>query len=313
MEADGSQPQEVIRRYVERNGGRVEAEVVHLKQSFGVEELTEDSAAVIAAALADVGVRSDRPLDEVGADGRVVLETRLRAGSAGAGQRHQAGLRQAFAAWWRGEQTREAPLPAAAAIGDVDEKRAWPEPPAPEPPAPEPPAPESPLGGELTFGGSGPRDYSEVADRVSALVMEEIQAVLEEAEAHAREVRETAERDAERILGDAVAAATSILGRIDALAPPLEDLVTTFRKELVAVRSGLRDRGIGVDLPPGNVAEEPAAAEQPAPEQPAPEQPAPEQPAALGEPSPSPPEEPPPRGLFGGVRRESAEGRPGAR
>jgi hypothetical protein len=307
MEADGSQPQEVIRRYVERNGGRVDAEVVHLKQSFGVEELTEDSVAMIAGALADAGVRSDPPLDEVGADGRLALEIRAGSAGAGAGQRRPAGFRQALGAWWRGEEMREAPLPAAAAaIGDLDEERPWAEPPESEPPAPEPPAPEPPLGGELTFGGSSPLhpgEYSEVADRVSALVMEEVQAILEEAEAHAREVRETAERDAERILGDAVAAATSILGRIDALAPPLEDLVTTFRKELGAVRSGLRDRGIGVDLPPGEVAEEPAA----------PEQPAPEQPAALEEPPPSPPEEPPPHGLFGGFRRESAEGRPGAR
>src|SRR5919198_1476238 len=55
-------PEELIRRYLDDNGGYVDAHLDHLLVTFRFDELSPDAEARIGAALASVGVRVDPPL-----------------------------------------------------------------------------------------------------------------------------------------------------------------------------------------------------------------------------------------------------------
>jgi hypothetical protein len=55
-------PEQVIRKYLDQNGGQTEARVEHLLESFGVDASDERGRERIAEALASAGVEVDRPL-----------------------------------------------------------------------------------------------------------------------------------------------------------------------------------------------------------------------------------------------------------
>jgi hypothetical protein len=55
-------PEQVIRKYLDENGGQTEARVQHLLTSFGVDASDEAGRERIAESLASAGVEVDRPL-----------------------------------------------------------------------------------------------------------------------------------------------------------------------------------------------------------------------------------------------------------
>jgi hypothetical protein len=55
-------PEQVIRKYLDRNGGHTDARVEHLLISFGVDASDEQGRERIAGLLASAGVELDRPL-----------------------------------------------------------------------------------------------------------------------------------------------------------------------------------------------------------------------------------------------------------
>jgi hypothetical protein len=83
--------------------------------------------------------------------------------------------------------------------------------------------------------------------------------MLDAAEARAREIRQTAEQDAEATRSEASAAAGKLLTQMDAIERPVAELVTVLRRELDGLSSELRNRGTPVDLPAEAVTEEPVA------------------------------------------------------
>src|SRR5919201_984411 len=85
-------PEQLIRRYLDDHGGRVDAHVDHLLVSFQVDELTPEAETTIAGALAAVGVSPDHPLGRIGPDGRLSLRLSEDNGSdAGEGAPEAAG------------------------------------------------------------------------------------------------------------------------------------------------------------------------------------------------------------------------------
>src|SRR4051794_14651531 len=66
-------PEQVIRRYLDANGGQVRAHVRHLQVTFEVEELNDEGLERISEALATVGVSCEPRLTEVGSSGALTL------------------------------------------------------------------------------------------------------------------------------------------------------------------------------------------------------------------------------------------------
>jgi hypothetical protein len=72
--------------------------------------------------------------------------------------------------------------------------------------------------------------------------------MMESAESRAREIRGSAEQEAEQTRSEALAAAGRILERIDALERPLSDLVIGLRREIDRVTTEMRDHGGSGDV-----------------------------------------------------------------
>ncbi len=88
---------------------------------------------------------------------------------------------------------------------------------------------------------------TQAADRAGAIVSEQIRSMMESAETRAREIRVTAEQEAEQMRSDAAASAGRILDRIDALERPLSDLVISLRRESDRLGTEAQDHGISVE------------------------------------------------------------------
>jgi cell division septum initiation protein DivIVA len=78
------------------------------------------------------------------------------------------------------------------------------------------------------------------ADRAGAMVTEQVRSIIEAAEHNAVEIRKNAERDAEQMREEAVAAANRILDRLDAIEGPLGELVAGLRREADSLTADTR-------------------------------------------------------------------------
>jgi chromosome segregation ATPase len=71
-----SRPELIIRRYLESQDGPVEAHILHLKETFEIEDLSADNLARVADALDKASIGVEPPLERVPEDGRLVLSLR---------------------------------------------------------------------------------------------------------------------------------------------------------------------------------------------------------------------------------------------
>ena len=83
----------------------------------------------------------------------------------------------------------------------------------------------------------------EAADRAGSIVSDEVEAIMQQAEANADQVRRNAEQDAENIRGQAVETASRVAERIEELAGALADHVDELRREAEGLHSDAADRG----------------------------------------------------------------------
>jgi len=161
-------------------------------------------------------------------------------------------------------------------------------------------------------------ELGEAARRAGAIVTEQINSIVEGAEAHAERILADAHSDAERTRRDALDSAQRLLEHLHALERPLGRLVANLQEEVDRVSGELESGGYvdahatAIGGPPPSMPEvsaepaEPVEPEQPVepppPEQPVepppPEQPVepppPEQPVEAEEPTETQPPEPPP-------------------
>jgi hypothetical protein len=86
-------------------------------------------------------------------------------------------------------------------------------------------------------GGS---DLGQAADRAGAIVSEQIRAMLQAAEARAREIRRNAEKDAREVRRSAAREAGALFRKLEELEAPLDALVTSLRGELDSLSSEFR-------------------------------------------------------------------------
>ena len=68
-----TRPELVLRRHLETRDGPVEAHILHLQQTFQVEDLSPDNLVRISEALGNAQILVDPPLEEVSEDGRLML------------------------------------------------------------------------------------------------------------------------------------------------------------------------------------------------------------------------------------------------
>jgi hypothetical protein len=66
-------PETLIRRYLDEHGGRVDAHIRHLADSWDLKEIEDDDLEAIRGALAEVGVQTDPPLPARASSGRLTL------------------------------------------------------------------------------------------------------------------------------------------------------------------------------------------------------------------------------------------------
>jgi cell division septum initiation protein DivIVA len=74
-------------------------------------------------------------------------------------------------------------------------------------------------------------EIAEAANRAGQLVTEQIQSIIDQAQASATELRHNAEEEANRIRAQAADSANRILERIRALDGPLSELVAELQRE----------------------------------------------------------------------------------
>lgn len=83
---------------------------------------------------------------------------------------------------------------------------------------------------------------SDVADRAGAIVEDQIEAIMEQAEASAEAVRRNAERDADVLRQEAAASALRVLERIEALSGSMNELVGDLKREVDDLSRGAGDQ-----------------------------------------------------------------------
>jgi hypothetical protein len=83
---------------------------------------------------------------------------------------------------------------------------------------------------------------TETADRAGSIVSAEVEAIMEQAEANADEIRRNAERDAEGIRGQAAETASRVVERIEALSGSLGEHVDELRREADSLDAGAGER-----------------------------------------------------------------------
>ena len=76
------------------------------------------------------------------------------------------------------------------------------------------------------------------ADRAGSLVADEVEAIMEQAEASADEIRRNAEQDAANVREQATEAASRVAERIDALSGSLGEHVEQLRREVDSLHAG---------------------------------------------------------------------------
>ena len=143
-------------------------------------------------------------------------------------------------------------------------------------------------------------ELGEAARRAGAIVTEQINSIVEGAEAHAERILADAHSDAERTRRDALDSAQRLLEHLHALERPLGRLVANLQEEVDRVSGELESGGYvdahatAIGGPPPSMPEvstepaDPVAAEEPVETQP------PEQPVEAEEPTETQPPEPPP-------------------
>jgi polyhydroxyalkanoate synthesis regulator phasin len=80
----------------------------------------------------------------------------------------------------------------------------------------------------------------ETAERAGTIVSDEVEAIMEQAEANADEVRRNAARDTENLRSDAAGAGSRVVERIEALSGSLTEHVEELRREVDSLQAGAR-------------------------------------------------------------------------
>lgn len=80
----------------------------------------------------------------------------------------------------------------------------------------------------------------EAAERAGTIVSDEVEAIMEQAQANADEVKRNAARDTENIRSDAAGAGSRVVERIEALSGSLGEHVEELRREVDALQAGTR-------------------------------------------------------------------------
>jgi hypothetical protein len=84
---------------------------------------------------------------------------------------------------------------------------------------------------------------AEAADRAGAIVSDEVEAIMGQAEANAESIRRNADRDAHNIREQAVEAASRVAERIDALTNSLGEHAEELRREAEGLHEAAGRRG----------------------------------------------------------------------
>ena len=84
---------------------------------------------------------------------------------------------------------------------------------------------------------------AEAADRAGSLVADEVEAIMEQAEASADDIRRNAEQDAANVRDQATEAASRVVERIEALSGSLGEHVEQLRREVDGLHAGSGGRG----------------------------------------------------------------------
>ncbi len=71
-----ARPEQIIRSYLESQEGPVEAHILHIKETFEIDDLSADNLARVATALEQASIGVDPPLSSVPADGMLMLTLR---------------------------------------------------------------------------------------------------------------------------------------------------------------------------------------------------------------------------------------------
>jgi chromosome segregation ATPase len=71
-----ARPEQIIRSYLELQEGPVEAHILHIKETFEIDDLSGDNLARVANALEQASIGVDPPLSSVPADGKLMLTLR---------------------------------------------------------------------------------------------------------------------------------------------------------------------------------------------------------------------------------------------
>jgi chromosome segregation ATPase len=71
-----ARPEQIIRSYLESQEGPVEAHILHIKETFEIDDLSADNLARVASALDQASIGVEPPLSSVPADGKLMLTLR---------------------------------------------------------------------------------------------------------------------------------------------------------------------------------------------------------------------------------------------
>jgi HAMP domain-containing protein len=80
----------------------------------------------------------------------------------------------------------------------------------------------------------------EAAERAGSIVSDEVEAIMQQAEANADEIRRNAAQDADNLRSDAADTGSRVAERIEALSGALGEHVDELRREVDALQSGTR-------------------------------------------------------------------------